>query len=73
VVRATTAGLLAGDAVLSDFPGGYKDILPYMIGDHPIVRFKFITSGETLGLAFDGLVFVNDRWVLMPKPWRYLE
>lgn len=73
VVRATTAGLKGGDAVLSDFPGGYKDILPYMIGDHPIVRFKFITSGETLGLAFDGLIFVNDHWVLMPKPWRYLE
>lgn len=72
-VRATTGGLKSGDAVLSDFPGGYSDVLSYMIGDFPIVRFKFVTSGETLGLAFDGLVFVNNHWVLMPKPWRYLE
>ena len=31
-----------------------------------------INQGETLGLAFDGLIFVNDRWVLMTKPWRSL-
>ncbi|MDQ7072222.1 MAG: hypothetical protein Q9M48_16075 [Rhodobacterales bacterium] len=73
IVRATTGGLKAGDAVLSDFPGGYGEVLPYMIGDFPIVRFKFVKSGETMGLAFDGLIFVNGRWVLMPKPWRYLE
>ena len=33
----------------------------------------FVEPGESLGLAFDGLIFVNGRWVLMPKPWRVLE
>lgn len=71
--RATTASLKRGDAVLRDFPGGYKDVLEYFIGDHPIIRFKFVTQGETMGMAFDGLIFVNGRWVLMPKPWRSLK
>ncbi len=73
VVRATTGGLQRGDAVLRDFPGGYKRILASFKGDFPIVRFKFVRQGESLGMAFDGLIHVNGRWVLMPKPWRALE
>jgi hypothetical protein len=69
----TTGKLKSGAPVLDEFPGGYKKVLPYIISDVPIGRFKFVRSGESLGLAFDGLIFVNDRWVLMPKPWRSLE
>lgn len=72
-VFTTTAKLKAGDAALDDFPGGYRKLLPHMVGDVPIGRFKFVEAGETLGLAFDGLIYVNDRWVLMPKPWRGLK
>lgn len=72
LVHATTRNLVNGDAVLREFPGGYKDVLQYFRADVPIVRFKFVTSGETLGLAFDGLIHVNGRWVIMPKPWRSL-
>ena len=39
----------------------------------PIVRFKFITKGETLGLAFDGLVYLDGQWKILPKPWRALR
>jgi len=73
IVYATTGRFTAGDSVIDAFPGGYKDITGYITGDVPIVRFKFVKSGESLGLAFDGLVYVNDHWVLMPKPWRYLD
>jgi len=68
----TTGRLKAGDPVLDEFPGGYKDVLPYIVADVPIGRFKFVEPGETLGLAFDGLIHVNDHWVFMPKPWRGL-
>jgi hypothetical protein len=68
----TTGHLKAGDPVLGDFPGGYKEVLDYFVSDVPIGRFKFVEQGETLGLAFDGLIFVNDHWVFMPKPWRAL-
>lgn len=70
---ATTGALKAGDPVLDEFPGGYREVLPYIVGDVPIARFKFVVKGETLGLAFDGLIYVNDHWVLMPKPWRGLS
>ena len=72
-VMATTAELKHGDPVLREFPGGYDKVRPYMIGNHPIVRFKFVKQGESTGLAFDGLIHVNGHWVLMPKPWRALE
>lgn len=71
--RGTTDSLRRGDPVLEDFPGGYGEVRQYMQGDYPIVRFKFVKPGETLGLAFDGLIHVNGRWVLMPKPWRALD
>ena len=72
LVHTTTRSLAEGQAVLREFPGGYKDVVQYFRADVPIVRFKFVTKGETLGLAFDGLMYVNDRWVIMPKPWRSL-
>lgn len=68
-----TSNLQNGDAVLDEFPGGYKEITQYFKADVPIVRFKFVAPGETTGMAFDGLVFVNDHWVMMPKPWRSLK
>ncbi len=71
--RGTTAQLVRKDAILRDFPGGYNDVLQYFAADVPIVRFKFVKQGESLGMAFDGLIFVNGRWVLMPKPWRAVE
>ncbi len=73
VVHTSTGALQRGEAVLREFPGGYEEVRSYFISDVPIVRFKFVTEGKTRGLAFDGLVYVHDRWVLMPKPWRALE
>lgn len=72
-IFTTTGELRSGGPVLGEFPGGYKKVLPYFISDVPIGRFKFVRPGEALGLGFDGLIFVNGRWVLMPKPWRALE
>jgi hypothetical protein len=71
-IFATTGALKRGDPVLDEFPGGYRDVLEYVVGDVPIMRFKFVEPGETLGLAFDGLILVNGHWVFMPKPWSVL-
>ena len=54
------------------FPGGYKRVVQFMKPGIPIVRFKFVKPGDRIGLAFDGLVYVNGRWALMPKPYRAL-
>ncbi len=70
---STTGALRAQDQMLQYFPGGYGKVLEYMIPDFPIVRLKFVKPGETSGLGLDGLIFVNNHWVLMPKPWRALK
>ncbi len=69
---STTAKLASGDPMRDKFPGGYKDVYQYMKPDFPIVRFKFVKPGETLGMASDGFIFVNNHWVFMPKPWTAL-
>ena len=38
-----------------------------------LFRFKFVKAGETIGMAFDGLAFVNGHWRIFPKPWRAAE
>lgn len=73
VYHTTTGALKGGWPGDGAFPGGYGEVLRYFMGNQPIVRFKFVRPGETIGLAFDGLIYVNGRWVLMPKPWRSLE
>lgn len=69
---ASTTDLIARKKALEIFPGGYKQVVPHMKPNIPIVRFKFVKPGERLGMAFDGLVYVNGRWLLMPKPYRAL-
>jgi len=71
--RATTDELKSGSEILGYFPGGYKQVLEYMNPGFPVVRFKFVEPGEDLGMAYDGLFWVNDHWAWMPKPWRMLE
>ncbi|MGB3243217.1 MAG: hypothetical protein WBB25_01680 [Sulfitobacter sp.] len=73
VTYTSTRALFDKRPVLDEFPGGYKEVLQYFKIDVPIVRFKFVEPGETLGLAFDGLIYLNGRWVIMPKPWRSLQ
>ncbi len=70
---ATTDDLIAGAPVAGHFPGGYKRAAEYMNPGFPIVRFKFVKPGETAGMAYDGLIWVNGHWAWMPKPWRMIE
>ncbi len=73
VIQSTTGKLKAGDPILRKFAGGQKKVRRFYLKNVPIARFKFVRSGEKLGLSFDSLYFVNGRWVLMPKPWRGLK
>ncbi|MCB1340895.1 MAG: hypothetical protein KDK24_07505 [Pseudooceanicola sp.] len=73
IAYGTTAALKSGAPIKAKFPSAYDQVLQYFRGDHPIVRFKFVEGDANYGLSFDGLIFVNGRWVLMPKPWRVLE
>jgi len=64
----TTTDLVSSDR---EFPGGYAKVK--LQKGLPIYRWKFVEPGKTLGMAYDGLVFVNGHFAFFPKPWRALE
>jgi hypothetical protein len=70
VVLARTDDLIDGKPVAREFPGGYAQIVADLHRGLPIVRFRYVEPGKTSGMAFDGLVHVNGRWVFIPAPWR---
>lgn len=72
VWAATSEELKEGTGDAGKFPGGYKKVADKLKPGLTFFRFKFVKPGETLGMAFDGLTYVNDRWVMVPKPWRAL-
>ncbi len=51
-------------------PGGYRQIAAEVKDGRNIYAFKFVQPGEQLGMAFDGLTFVNGHWCIFPKPYR---
>ena len=52
------------------FPGGYKGVAEKFKDGITIYRFEFVKPGEELGMAYDGLAYVNGQWRIFPKPWR---
>jgi hypothetical protein len=70
---ATTEELKAGTSNASQFPGGYAKIKDNFKPGITLYRFKFVEPGQTLGMAYDGLAFVNNHWVVFPKPWRVIK
>ncbi len=68
-----TDDVIAWNAAAEEgLPGGYKKAKDYYKPGVTLVRFKFVKPGEKLGMAYDGLFYVNERWVFMPKPWQNL-
>lgn len=61
-----------GNAALH-FPGGYQKVAAKYKDGLTLYAFKFVEPGQTLGMAYDGLVFVNGHWRIFPKPWRIGE
>ena len=69
--KATTDDIKAWTpAVEQDFPGGYQKVKDSFKPGLTVYRWKYTKPGETLGMAFDGLIFVNNHWAWFPKPWR---
>jgi len=72
IVKATVKELKNGTGKSSLFPGGYKKVAHLINEGFTIYRFKFVRNNSKFGMAVDGLVFVNGRWVFFPKPWKAL-
>lgn len=73
IMKATTDDLKAWTPQANaDFPGGYERAAKTFKSGLTVYRWKYVKPGATMGMAFDGLVFVNGHWAWFPKPWRAL-
>lgn len=57
----------------SVLPGGYQKIASDIKPGQTIYTFKFVEPGKSLGMAYDGLVYVNGGWKIFPKAYRAKE
>ncbi len=55
---------------IKEFSGGYQKVMDKMKGGIVLYEFNFVEPGETRGRRFDGLMYINNKWVLVPKFWR---
>lgn len=51
-------------------PGGYSSTSEKFQDNLMIYAFRYIVPGADLGMRFDGFVYVNKKWVFIPKMWR---
>jgi hypothetical protein len=65
--------LISGNAAARAFPRGWKRMRPHVQPGVTWVRFKCVEPGESLGMAYDGLVLLDGRWRLFPEPWLVLQ
>lgn len=73
-VALAPAGMLADDNMLSrPFPAGYRAIADLLVPQRIWCRWTYVRPGETRGMAYDGLVWLDARWVWFPKPYRVLS
>jgi hypothetical protein len=69
-VTAVTAGLLRFPSELSDpFPRGYRDMAPWMVPNRVWLSWTWSKAPGELGTRYDGLVWLDDRWALLPRPF----
>jgi hypothetical protein len=72
IFSATSEELKTWTGGSTEFPGGWKNVGAQLKPGVRFYRFKFVVPGESLGMAYDGLAFVNGRWRIFPKPWRLI-
>jgi hypothetical protein len=73
VSSATSDELKAGTGGASGFPGGWKDVGAQLKPGVTFYSFKFVEPGQSLGMAYDGLAYVNGNWRIFPKPWKVMR
>lgn len=73
VVAVTAAALRDDPEAAFHFPGGYRDIVDLLVPERCWVAWTFTEPGEELGMQYNGLVYLDERFVWFPKPWRVLQ
>jgi len=73
VSSATSDEMRMWTGAAMDFPAGWKTVAAKLKPGLKIYRFKFVEPGKDLGMAYDGLIYINGAWRIFPKPWRALQ
>ncbi|NJP35850.1 hypothetical protein [Micromonospora thermarum] len=58
--------------VRANLAGGYEKVAPHIRPGLILCDWEYTRPGESYGMAYNGLAYVNQRWVFTPKPWRVL-
>lgn len=66
-------GFFVGSVMMEAFPGGYAGLGEYLVPGRVWVCWKFVAPGERLGMAWDGLVHLDERWVWFPRAWAFVK
>lgn len=70
-IDAAPAGLLRWPNMLSEkFPGGYRDIAGWM--EPSKIWLTWLLKDKITSVRFDGLVWLENKWVWLPKIYRLL-
>jgi hypothetical protein len=72
-IAVATAGMLAADdTVAATFPARWRTIAGSLVPDRTWVAWAYVPEGGGRAEEVDGLVWLDDRWVWFPAPWRVL-
>ena len=72
-VRVVESGELGrGTPAAQRFPGGFTRIAHLLVPGLVWVAWKYHTPDRKGRIAHHGLVWMGDRFVWFPKPWRFL-
>ena len=52
------------------FPGGYGSIIDRLNPNTIWFSWKYTLPEESLGMSYNGLAWLGDRFRLFPKPWK---
>jgi hypothetical protein len=72
VAVATSAELAIDSVAARGFPGGYRHLVGRFMPETIWAAWQFLRPGDTSGLQFDGLVYLDGRFAWFPKPWLVL-
>ncbi|MBU1241755.1 hypothetical protein KKD52_10010 [Myxococcota bacterium] len=70
VLSVTSEDLKTKSEKSREFPGGWMEMAPNLKAGLTIYMVRFTEPGKERGMRFDGLIYVNGRWRIFPKPWR---
>lgn len=73
LAHATSDELKSWTGGAAEFAGGWKDVGAQLKPGVTFYRFSFVEPGKDLGMAYDGLAYVNGNWRIFPKPWRAMR